>query len=71
MTAAEALAFVKQRGVVLVSAKGPVPSLTEGNAGEPINGSWWGHPRVIRSGPSWKASRSLKMFLFVAWLKAR
>jgi hypothetical protein len=45
MTAAEALAFVEQRGVVLVSAKGPVPSLTEAIAGEPIKGSWWGHPK--------------------------
>jgi hypothetical protein len=45
MTAAEALAFVKQQGVVLVSAKGPVPRLTEVIAGEPIKGSWWGHPK--------------------------
>ena len=45
MTAAEALAFIKERGVVLVSAKGPVPRLTEVIAGEPIKGSWWGHPK--------------------------
>lgn len=45
MTAAEALEFVEERGVVLVSAKGPVPRLTELVAGEPIKGSWWGHPR--------------------------
>src|SRR5439155_24357728 len=45
MTAAEALAFVEARGVVLVSAKGPVPRLTEAIAGEPIKGSWWGHPK--------------------------
>src|SRR6266850_423665 len=45
MTATEALAFVEERGVVLVSAKGPVPRLTEAIAGEPIKGSWWGHPR--------------------------
>jgi hypothetical protein len=45
MTAAEALAFVAERGVVLVSAKGPVPCLTEVIAGEPIKGSWWGHPK--------------------------
>lgn len=45
MTAAEALAFVEARGVVLVSAKGPVPRLTEVIAGEPIKGSWWGHPK--------------------------
>jgi hypothetical protein len=45
MTAAEALAFVKEHGVVLVSAKAPVPRLTEAIAGEPIKGSWWGHPK--------------------------
>lgn len=45
MTATEALAFVKERGVVLVSAKGPAPRLTEVIAGGPIKGSWWGHPK--------------------------
>ena len=45
MTAAEALAFVEEQGVVLVSAKGPLPRLIEAIAGEPIKGSWWGHPK--------------------------
>jgi len=45
MTAVEALAFVEEHGVVLVSAKGPLPRLTEAIAGEPIKGSWWGHPK--------------------------
>jgi hypothetical protein len=45
MTAAQALAFVKKHGVVLVSAQGPAPRLTEVIAGEPIKGSWWGHPK--------------------------
>jgi hypothetical protein len=45
MTAAEALSFVEEHGVVLVSARGPVPRLTEAIAGESINGSWWGHPK--------------------------
>jgi hypothetical protein len=44
MTAPEALAFVEKHGIVLVSAKGPVPRLTEALAGEPIKGSWWAHP---------------------------
>jgi len=48
MTAAEALAFIEESGVVLVSAKGPVPRLTEVIAGEPIKGSWWGHPKSRR-----------------------
>jgi hypothetical protein len=29
---------------MLESARGPVPSLAELVAGEPIRGSWWGHP---------------------------
>lgn len=45
MTPAKALAFVEECGVVLVSARGPVPRLTEVIAGEPIKGSWWGHPK--------------------------
>ncbi len=45
MSPRAALAFVKQHGVVLASARGPVPSLAEAIAGEPIRGSWWAHPK--------------------------
>jgi len=41
----DALAFVARQGVVLASGKGPVPNLAEAVAGEPIRGSWWGHPK--------------------------
>ena len=44
MTGRDALTFVKKHGVVLMSARGAVPSLAEAIAGEPIRGSWWGHP---------------------------
>ena len=37
--------FVEQHGVVLASARGPVPSLAEAVAGEPIHGSWWAHDK--------------------------
>jgi hypothetical protein len=37
--------FVARHGVVLASGKGLVPSLAEAVAGEPIRGSWWGHPK--------------------------
>ena len=30
---------------MLESANGPVPSLAAAITGEPIRGSWWGHPR--------------------------
>jgi hypothetical protein len=39
------LAFVKKHGVVLASARGPVPSVAEAVAGQPIIGSWWAHPK--------------------------
>lgn len=43
MNAEAAMAFVQRHGIVLVSAKGPAPRLTEAIAGEPIKGSWWAH----------------------------
>jgi hypothetical protein len=45
-TVAQALAFVEHHGVVLASAKGPVPRLVEFIAQEPITGNWWTHPRA-------------------------
>jgi hypothetical protein len=38
--------FVEEHGVVLASARGPVPSVAEAIAGEPIVGSWWSHPKA-------------------------
>lgn len=40
----DACDFVREHGVVLVSARGPVPNLAEVIAGERIRGSWWAHP---------------------------
>jgi hypothetical protein len=37
--------YVEKYGVVLASARGPVPSIAEQVAGEPIVGSWWAHPK--------------------------
>jgi hypothetical protein len=37
------LDWVREHGVVLQSAHGPLPNLAEHVAGEPIRGSWWGH----------------------------
>lgn len=39
------VAFVAEHGVVLASARGPVPNVAEAIAGAPIRGSWWAHPR--------------------------
>jgi hypothetical protein len=39
------LRFVEEHGIVLAAGRGPAPSLAEEIAGEPIRGSWWGHPR--------------------------
>jgi len=44
VTPKAALAFVRQHGVVLESARGPVPNFAETVAGKRIRGSWWGHP---------------------------
>ena len=33
-----------ERGMLLASARGPIPNIAEMIAGEPIKGSWWGHP---------------------------
>ena len=44
----DALAFVEEQGVVLVSAKGDAPRLTEAIVGEAIKGSWWAHSQSHR-----------------------
>src|SRR5712691_10220602 len=46
MTPKQAMAFVAAHGVVLESARGPVPSLAGAVAGEPIGGSYWTHPKA-------------------------
>src|SRR6202011_1892928 len=45
MTPKDAIAFVQLHGVVLESARGPVPNLAEAVAGERIRGGWWGHSK--------------------------
>lgn len=45
MTPRQALAFVQKEGIVLESARGPVASLAEAVAGEPLQASWWGHAK--------------------------
>ncbi len=40
-----AIRFVKQHGVVLEAARGPVPSLADAVLGAERSGSWWGHPQ--------------------------
>ena len=40
-----AVVFVDSQGIVLESARGPVPNLAEVIAGSPIKGSWWGHEK--------------------------
>jgi hypothetical protein len=44
-TPEDAIAFVNEHGVVLESARGPVPSLVEAITGEVMRGTWWGHPK--------------------------
>jgi len=42
-TAERVLAALRDRGMLLQSARGPIPNVPELVAGEPIKGSWWGH----------------------------
>lgn len=45
MNDAELLAALEAHGALLQSARGPLPNVAELVAGEPISGSWWGHPK--------------------------
>ena len=57
---------MRQQGIVLESARGPVPNLAEFVTGQPIRGSWWGHPasheifavlNIVRDSPDVVATR--------------
>jgi hypothetical protein len=59
-SAEQALAFIERYGIVLESASGPVPSLSQNIVGRKIQGSWWSHPmskdifrltRAVRASP--------------------
>ena len=60
MNAKQALAWVKECGIAVESARASVPSLAQVVAGKPLRGGWWNHPkgndifrlcRSIRSSP--------------------
>jgi hypothetical protein len=60
------MALMVEHGILLQSAKGPVANLADIVAGEPIKGSWWGHPRghdifaainLVRDSPDVVATR--------------
>jgi hypothetical protein len=38
------MAVLVEHGMLLESARGPLPNVAELVAGEPISGSWWAHP---------------------------
>ena len=39
------MAALVEHGMLLQSARGPIPNVAELVAGEPITGSWWGHAK--------------------------
>lgn len=41
----ELLGVLVESGMLLQSARGPIPNVAELVAGEPIKGSWWAHPK--------------------------
>ena len=60
MNTKQALAWVKECGIAVESARAKVPSLVQLIVGGPVRGSWWAHPkgndilrlaRSIRSSP--------------------
>jgi hypothetical protein len=44
MTSMEPMVVLLEQGMLLESARGPIPNVAELVAGEPIRGSWWSHP---------------------------
>ena len=40
----EPMVALAEQGMLLESARGPLPNVAELVAGEPIHGSWWSHP---------------------------
>lgn len=40
----EPMVALVEHGMLLESARGPIPNVAEMVAGEPIRGSWWSHP---------------------------
>jgi hypothetical protein len=69
MRSVDPMAAIVEHGILLESAKGPVPNLAELVAGETIKGSWWGHPRghdiyaainIVRDSPDVVALRLIK-----------
>jgi hypothetical protein len=40
----DVMARLAESGMLLASARGPIPNIAEMIVGEPIKGSWWGHP---------------------------
>lgn len=43
--AADVMTMLVEHGMLLESARGPIPNVAALVAGEAITGSWWGHPR--------------------------
>ena len=57
--------------MVLESAKGPIPNLAEAVAGEPIRGSYWGHPRGDEIFGLTRAIRASKQILVCRLVKGK
>ena len=44
-SSADVMTALIEHGMLLQSARGPIPNVAELVAGERIKGSWWGHPQ--------------------------
>ncbi len=45
IAAAKWVRLVEKHGLMLASARGPIPNVAEAVAGAPIIGGWWAHPK--------------------------
>lgn len=59
----DAISFVRQHGVVLESARGPVRNLAGAVAKTPLRGNWWTHPDGKEIFRATRAARSCKYIL--------
>jgi len=68
-TTADLVAFIRSEGMVLQSARGPIPNLVSRIVGSPVAGSWWAHPQshaIYRALQGVRASRDVMACRLVA-----
>jgi hypothetical protein len=68
-TTGDLIAFIRSEGMVLQSARGPIPNLVSRIVGSPVSGNWWAHPQshaIYRALQGVRASRDVMACRLVA-----